>query len=335
MKKISVLQDGLSRVFSCLFATLVLSTTSATSFAAEWPERPVRIISPYLAGGGLDIWIRPIANLLTQQLGQSFVVENKAGANGAIGTTFGARSFPDGYTIMSGTTGSLAMNAALKTNLPYDPIKDFAPVTIVAEAAFLMTAAPNSNIKSLKDVIERSKKDPGSVTYASFGIGSSAHLAAELFSSEAGIKMTHVPYQGSAQAIQDVMAGNVMVMFDSLSLDLPHIRAGRLIPIALADAQRSPAAPDVPTFAELGLPKVLAGSWYALLAPAGTSPAIVQKLRDEVVKALASKTLQDQANSTGTRTVGNTPQEFAALLKDDVEKWRALVKKLGLENLGG
>ena len=263
------------------------------------------------------------------------MVENKAGANGAIGTTFGARSIADGYTIMSGTTGSLAMNAALKTNLPYDPIKDFAPVTIVAEAAFLMTAAPNSNIKSLKDVIERSKKDPGSVTYASFGIGSSAHLAAELFSSEAGIKMTHVPYQGSAQAIQDVMAGNVMVMFDSLSLDLPHIRAGRLIPIALADAQRSPAAPDVPTFAELGLPKVLAGSWYALLAPAGTSPTIVQKLRDEVVKALASKTLQDQANSTGTRTVGSTPQEFAAILKDDVEKWRALVKKLGLENLGG
>ncbi len=335
MKKITATRHPFIRTISYLCASLLLCTSAATSFAAEWPERPVRIISPYLAGGGLDIWVRPIANLLTQQLGQSFVVENKAGANGAIGTTFGARSLPDGYTIMAGTTGSLAMNAALKTNLPYDPIKDFAPVTIVAEAAFLMTAAPKSNIKSLKDVIERSKKDPGSVTYASFGIGSSAHLAAELFSSEAGIKMTHVPYQGSAQAIQDVMAGNVMVMFDSLSLDLPHIRAGRLIPLALADAKRSPAAPDVPTFAELGLPKVLAGSWYALLAPAGTPPAIVQKLRDEVVKTLASKTLQDQANSTGTRTVGNTPQEFADILKEDVEKWRALVKKLGLENLGG
>jgi tripartite-type tricarboxylate transporter receptor subunit TctC len=329
------MRHRLNATLNCLFATLCLSALCSTSFAAEWPERPVKIISPYLAGGGLDIWVRPIANLLTQQLGQSFVVENKAGANGAIGTTFGARSLPDGYTIMAGTTGSLAMNAALKTNLPYDPIKDFAPVTVVAEAAFLMTASPSSNIKSLQEVIERSKKDPGSVTYASFGIGSSAHLAAELFSSEAGIKMTHVPYQGSAQAVQDVMAGNVMVLFDSLSLDLPHIRAGRLVPIALADAQRSPAAPDVPTFAELGLPRVLAGSWYALLAPAGTPPAIIQKLRDEVVKTLASKTLQDQANSTGTRTVGNTPQEFAALLKEDVEKWRALVKKLGLENLGG
>ena len=335
MKKITVLQNRLNRTFTCLLTTLLLGTTVVSSFAAEWPERPVRIISPYLAGGGLDIWVRPIANLLTQQLGQSFVVENKAGANGAIGTTFGARSLPDGYTIMAGTTGSLAMNAALKTNLPYDPIKDFAPVTIVAEAAFLMTASPNSKFTSVQEVIERSKKDPGSVTYASFGIGSSAHLAGELFSSEAGIKMTHVPYQGSAQAIQDVMAGNVMVMFDSLSLDLPHIRAGRLIPLALADAKRSSAAPDVPTFAELGLPKVLAGSWYALLAPSGTPPAIVQKLRDEVVKTLASKTLQDQANSTGTRTVGNTPQEFAAILKEDVEKWRALVKKLGLENLGG
>lgn len=335
MKKTSVTQHRLKAALNCLFATLCLSALFPPSFAAEWPERPVKIISPYLAGGGLDIWVRPIANLLTQQLGQSFVVENKAGANGAIGTTFGARSAPDGYTIMAGTTGSLAMNAALKTNLPYDPIKDFAPVTIVAEAAFLMTASPKSNIKSLKEVIERSKKDPGSVTYASFGIGSSAHLAAELFSSEAGIKMTHVPYQGSAQAVQDVMAGNVMVLFDSLSLDLPHIRAGRLVPIALADAQRSPAAPDVPTFAELGLPKVIAGSWYALLAPTGTPPGIIQKLRDEVVKTLASKTLQDQANSTGTRTVGNTPQEFATLLKEDVEKWRALVKKLGLENLGG
>jgi len=335
LKKTSVMQHRFKAALNYLFATLCLSTAVASSFAAEWPERPVKIISPYLAGGGLDIWVRPIANLLTQQLGQSFVVENKAGANGAIGTTFGARSAPDGYTIMAGTTGSLAMNAALKTNLPYDPLKDFAPVTIVAEAAFLMTASPQSNIKSLQEVIERSKKDPGSVTYASFGIGSSAHLAAELFSSEAGIKMTHVPYQGSAQAVQDVMAGNVMVLFDSLSLDLPHIRAGRLVPIALADAKRSPAAPDVPTFAELGLPKVIAGSWYALLAPTGTPAAVIQKLRDEVVKTLASKTLQDQANSTGTRTVGNTPQEFATLLKEDVEKWRALVKKLGLENLGG
>jgi len=334
MKKIfarHLLFNTLAKVLS----GLLLVGTSSLSIAADWPDRPVKIISPYLAGGGLDIWVRPVANLLTQQLGQSFVVENKAGANGAIGTTFGARSAPDGYTIMAGTTGSLAMNAAIKANLPYDPIKDFVPVTIVAESAFLMTAAPSSAIKSLKEVIDRSIKDPGSVTYASFGIGSSAHLAAELFSAEAGIKMTHVPYQGSAQAIQDVMAGNVMVMFDSLSLDLPHIRAGRLVPIALADTKRSAAAPDVPTFAELGLPKVLAGSWYALLAPAGTPAAIVQRLRDEVVKALASKTLQDQANTTGTRTVGNTPAEFAQQLKEDLEKWRALVKKIGLENLGG
>lgn len=335
MKKLSIMRHRLKLALRCLGVALWLSATATTGFAAEWPERPVKIISPYLAGGGLDIWVRPIANLLTQQLGQSFVVENKAGANGAIGTLFGARSAPDGYTIMAGTTGSLAMNAAIKPNLSYDPIKDFAPVTVVAESAFLMTASPASGIKSLKDVIERSKKQPGSVTYASFGIGSSAHLAAELFSAEAGIKMTHIPYQGSAQAIQDVMAGNVMVIFDSLSLDLPHIRVGRLVPIALADSQRSPAAPDVPTFAELGLPKVLAGSWYALLAPTGTSPAIIHKLRDEVVKALASKTMQEQATTTGTRTVGNTPEEFTKQLKEDLEKWRALVKKIGLENLGG
>ena len=335
MKKILTTHILFSRLAKGLSAVLLLVGTSSLSSAADWPDRPVKIISPYLAGGGLDIWVRPVANLLTQQLGQSFVVENKAGANGAIGTTFGARSAPDGYTIMAATTGSMAMNAAIKANLPYDPIKDFVPVTIVAESAFLMTAAPSSSIKSLKEVIDRSIKDPGSVTYASFGIGSSAHLAAELFSAEAGIKMTHVPYQGSAQAIQDVMAGNVMVMFDSLSLDLPHIRAGRLVPIALADTRRSAAAPDVPTFAELGLPKVLAGSWYALLAPAGTPAAIVQRLRDEVVKALASKTLQDQANTTGTRTVGNTPAEFAQQLKEDLEKWRTVVKKIGLENLGG
>ena len=335
MKKNFTAHILFSRLAKGLSAVLLLVGTSSLSNAADWPDRPVKIISPYLAGGGLDIWVRPVANLLTQQLGQSFVVENKAGANGAIGTTFGARSAPDGYTIMAATTGSMAMNAAIKANLPYDPIKDFVPVTIVAESAFLMTAAPSSSIKSLKDVIERSIKQPGSVTYASFGIGSSAHLAAELFSAEAGIKMTHVPYQVSDQAIQDVMAGNVMVMFDSLSLDLPHIRAGRLVPIALADTKRSPAAPDVPTFAELGLPKVLAGSWYALLAPAGTPAAIVQRLRDEVVKALASKTLQDQANTTGTRTVGNTPAEFAQQLKEDLEKWRTVVKKIGLENLGG
>jgi tripartite-type tricarboxylate transporter receptor subunit TctC len=331
-----IISRGLGKaLLTGLAGSLFAVGASASAFAAEWPDRTVKIISPYLAGGGLDIWVRPVAHLLTQQLGQSFVVENKAGANGAIGTTMGARAAPDGYTIMAGTTGSLAMNAAIKADLPYDPVKDFAPVTIIAESAFLLSAAPNSSIKTLQDVIDQSKKQPGSVTYASFGIGSSSHLAAELFSAEAGIKMTHVPYQGSAQAVQDVMAGNVMVLFDSLSLDLPHIRAGRLVPLALADSQRSVAAPNVPTFAELGLPGVLAGSWYALLAPAGTSPAIVQKLRDEVVKTLSSKTLQDMAGDTGTRTVGNTPEEFAKQIKADLEKWRALVKKIGLESTGG
>jgi len=320
--------------FSLLLTGLLAVISSLPVSAADYPDRPVKIISPYLAGGGLDIWIRPVAQLLTQQMGQSFVVENKAGANGAIGMTLASRAPADGYTLVGGTTGSLAMNAAIKPDLPYDPIKDFAPITIIAESAFLMSAAPNSSIKSVQDVIEMSKKQPGSVTYASFGVGSSAHLAAELFSAEAGIKMTHVPYQGSAQAVQDVMAGNVMVLFDSLSLDLPHIRGGRLVPLALADKERSSAAPNVPTFGELGLPGVIAGSWYALLAPAGTPSKIVHQLRDEVVKALSAKMLQDQARDTGTRTVGNTPEEFSEQIKADVDKWRALVKKIGVETGG-
>jgi tripartite-type tricarboxylate transporter receptor subunit TctC len=307
-----------------------LTTAAHAAPTAPWPARPVKVIVPYPAGGGLDVLVRPVAAQLSSLLGQQFVIENKVGANGIIGTEAAAKSAADGYVILAATTGALPLNAALRSDLPFDPVKDFTPISILTDAPFVLAAAPSSSIKTLDDVIELSRKDPGSVTYATSGLGSTSHLAAELFSKEAGITMTHVPYSGNAPATQDVLAGRVMVMFDSVQATLPLFRSHRLVPIAIASKERSPAAPDIPTFAELGLPGVQAGSWYGLVAPAGTPAEVIDRLHAATVKAMETPQMHKLLDGTGPRIVAGTPAEFADTIKSDLAIWSGIIKAIGL-----
>jgi tripartite-type tricarboxylate transporter receptor subunit TctC len=305
-------------------ATLLVGLPHAA--AQGYPSKPVRIINPFAAGGGLDVLLRPLAQKLSEGLKQPVVTDNKAGANGMIGSELVAKAAPDGYTLLAGTTGALSLNSIVYPKLSYDPLKDFAPISSFAESGFLLSIHPSVPAQNVQELIALAKARPGELTYASFGVASSSHLLAELFSMVAGIKMVHVPYKGSAPAVVDLLAGQVMLMFDSMQSQMPQVRAKRLRALGLAAVKRSAAAPDIPTLAEAGLPGVEGGSWYGLLAPAGTPREIVERLHAEVRKALAYPELRERFESAGADPVGNTPEEFAAQIRADIEKWGRVVR---------
>jgi tripartite-type tricarboxylate transporter receptor subunit TctC len=302
----------------------------APAAAQGYPARPVRIVNPFAAGGGQDVLLRPLAQKLSESLRQPFIIDNKPGANGMIGSEIVAKSAPDGYTLLGGTTGALAMNAVVQPKLPYDPLKDFAPISNYADSAFILSVHPSVPAQSVTELVALAKARPGQLTYATFGVGSSSHLIAELFSMSAGIKMVHVPYKGSAPAVADLLAGQVMLMFDSMQSQMPQVRAKRLRALGLAAQKRSPAAPEVPTIAEAGLPGVVGGSWYGLLAPAGTPRDIIARLHAELMRALADPEVRERFTSVGTEVVGNTPEEFAAQIRADIEKWGRVVRAAGI-----
>ena len=302
------------------FAVVLAGAGSAT--ADEYPSKTIRIINPFPAGGGVDFLLRPIAQKMSDDLKTPVIIDNRSGANGAIGSDLCAKAAPDGYTLLAGTTGALPMNAALRKNLPYDPVKDFAPISNIAESAFVLSVHPSVPVRTLQEYIALAKARPGQVSYASFGIGSSSHFGGELFSQMAGVQLLHVPYKGSAPSLAAILGGEVMSSFDSMQSVMPHVRAGRLRALGLGAAKRSPAATDMPTISESGLAGFEVGSWYGLLAPAGTPKDIVAKLHAEVVKALAVSSIRERIVSTGTEPVGNTPEEFAAQIRSDLAKWR-------------
>jgi tripartite-type tricarboxylate transporter receptor subunit TctC len=295
-------------------------------FAQGYPTKPIKVINPYTPGGGVDAILRP----MTQKMGDSFrktiVVENRPGANGMIGLEVAAKSPPDGYTLVAGTTSAIAMNISVYEKVPYDPVRDFAPISNFAEAAFLVAVHPSLPANNIKELIALAKARPGQLTYASFGIGSIAHLGTELFSIMTGVKMLHVPYKGSVPAITDLMAGHVMLILDSMQSTMPQIRAKRLRPLGIAAAKRSPAAPDIPTIAEAGLPGFEVASWYGLLAPANTPREIVAKVHSEVVKALATPEVRERFDTFGVEPVGNTPEVFAAQIRSDIVKWEKVAR---------
>ena len=305
-------------------SALLVGVPHAT--AQGYPTKPVRIINPFAAGGGLDALLRPLAQKLSEGLKQPFIIDNKAGANGMIGSELVAKAAPDGYTLLAGTTGALSLNAIVYPKLPYDPVRDFAPISNFAESGFLLSVHPSVPAQNVQELIALAKSRPGELTYATFGVASSSHLLAELFSMAAGVKMVHVPYKGSAPAVADLVAGQVMLMFDSMQSQMPQVRAKRLRALGLAAAKRSAAAPEVPTLAEAGLPGVEGGSWYGLLAPAGTPREIVERLHAEVRKALAAPEVRERFESVGTEPLGNTPEEFAAQIRADIEKWGRVVR---------
>jgi tripartite-type tricarboxylate transporter receptor subunit TctC len=307
-------------LLSCFIVAAVFGAGPAA--AQDYPAKPIRIINPFPAGGGLDFFVRPIAQKMSDSLKIPVIVDNRPGANGAIGAELGAKAAPDGYTLLAGTTGALPMNAALRKKLPYDPIKDFAPISNFAESAFLLTVHPSVPARTIEEFIALAKAKPGQISYASFGVGSSPHFGGELFSQMAGVQLLHVPYKGSAPSVAALLGGEVMASFDSMQSIVPYARANRLRMLGLGALKRSPAAPELPTISESGLPGYEVGSWYGLLAPAGTPKEIIAKLHAEVIKALAAADVRERIVATGAEPLGNTPEEFAAQIRADLVKWR-------------
>ena len=291
-----------------------------------FPAKPIRVINPYTPGGGIDAILRPLTQKMSENLKQSIVVDYRTGANGMIGLAAGAKSPPDGYTLVVGTTSALTMNPAVYSKVPYDSIRDFSPVSNFAEAAFMLTSHPSLPARNVKELVALAKARPKELTYASFGVGSINHFGTELFSSMTGVKMLNVPYKGTSPAIADLLAGHVMLLFDSVQATMPHIRANRLRALGLAASKRSPAAADVPTIAESGVPGFELVSWYAILAPAGTPRDIVLRLHGEIVKALAAAEVRERFESFGTDPIGSTPEALAAQIKGDLVKWEKVAR---------
>lgn len=305
----------------------VLGFAGGSAWSQSYPAKPVRIIVPFPAGGGADIFARLIGRKLGENLGQSFVVDNRAGASGIIGCEAVARSAPDGYTLLMATTGTHTTNPAVFSKLPYDPIKDFAPVSLVAESPFVLLVHPSLPVKNVKDLIQLAKSRPGEINYASSGIGSSSHLGFELFNSMAGIKVLHVPYKGLGPASADTIAGNITMTWDSITASAPFIKAKRLRALGIGSAKRSSLLPDVPTISESGLTGFELGSWYAYFAPAATPPEIIRNLQREMVKAIAAPDMRGQFAALGAEPVGSTPEELAAVVQRDLVKWAKVARE--------
>jgi tripartite-type tricarboxylate transporter receptor subunit TctC len=312
-----------------------IASVALPAFAqSSWPSRPVRIVVPFAAGGTTDILARAIAPELSKAFGQQFIVDNRAGAGGNVGAEIVAHSPPDGYTLLMGTVGTHGINRALYAKLPYDPIKDFAPITMVAGVPNVMEMpaekARQMGINNVRDFIKYAKEHPGQLNMASSGNGTSIHLAGELFKSMTGIYMVHFPYKGSAPAIMDMVAGHMDVMFDNLPSSLPQIKAGKLKALAVTSTQRSAVLPDVPTVEEAaGLKGFDATSWFGLLAPAGTPPDIVNRVQQEVAKSLGTPAVKEKLQSQGAIPSGDTPAEFAKHIAAEHAKWAKVVKDSG------
>jgi tripartite-type tricarboxylate transporter receptor subunit TctC len=311
--------------FICGLLSLVLT---APANAQSYPNKPVRVVVPYPPGGPTDIVARVLFQQVSEATGQQFLVDNRAGAGGNIGAEIVAKSPADGYTLLIGTTAH-AINMSLFKNLSYDVQKDFAPVSLLTQGPLVLVAHPQFPANSIKEVIELAKSKSGGLNLASSGNGQSTHLSAELFNTMAGIKMSHVPYKGSAPALTDVMSGQVDVMFDTTLSAMPFVKAGKLKALGLTSPVRSPAAPDVPTIAESGLPGYEVFAWNGVFVPAGTPKAIIQQLNDQIRKAMLLPQVKDKFSAQGFAASWNSPENFGVFVKNEVDKWSRTVKASG------
>jgi tripartite-type tricarboxylate transporter receptor subunit TctC len=318
-----------SLVAALAAAVAALFPALAAAQAPAYPTRPIRLDVPFPAGGTTDILAREVAKRLTDAWGQAVVVDNRPGAGGNIGSELVAKSAPDGYTLLMGTVGTHAINPGLYAKMPYDHVKDFAPVILVAGVPNVLVVNPAVPATSVQELIAYAKANPGKLNFASSGSGTSIHLSGELFKVMAGVQMMHVPYKGSSPALQDLVGGQVQLMFDNLPSSLALIRAGKLRALAVTSAMRAAALPDVPTIAEAGLPGFEASSWFGVLAPAGTPPAIVAKLNAEVAGWLASPEAKDKLLAQGAIAAGGSPEDFARHIDAETAKWAKVVKASG------
>lgn len=323
------------RVCLTAVALSAAALVGGTAWAqGAWPNKPVKIVVPFAPGGTTDILARAMAPELSKAFGQTFIVENKAGAGGNVGADLVAKSPADGYTLLMGTVGTHGINKALYDKLPYDPVKDFAPITLVAGVPNVMVInaerAKALGINNVQDFIRVAKASPGKLNMASSGNGTSIHLAGELFKSMSGTFMVHFPYRGSGPALLDMVAGNMDVMFDNLPSSLPHIRSGKLKALGVTSTERSAALPDVPTIEEAGnLKGYDATSWFGFVAPAGTPVDVVSRIQQETAKALASPAVKEKLLAQGAIPGGNTPAEFARMIDGELKKWALVVKASG------
>jgi tripartite-type tricarboxylate transporter receptor subunit TctC len=311
------------------FAAFAAVAMAPCATAQDYPSRPVRIVVPFAAAGGSDTVARTVAQKLGEALGQPVVVENKPGAGGNIGTDQVAKAAPDGYTILMGVVGPVAVNPSLFGNLPYDPLRDFAPITQAVSVTNMLVVHPSVPANTVGELIEWGKRNPAKLSSGTGGTGTAGHMASELFKSMSKLDMAVVPYKGAAPAVNDVLGGQVNMSFEALLSTLPHVKAGKLKAIAVTTSMRSSLLPNVPTVAEAGLPGYEANNWYGFLAPAGTPKPIVDRLNREIVKILGMPDVKEKLAGLGAEVVGNSPQQFAAAIKADVEKWKRVVTETG------
>jgi len=316
---------------STLFLTLAAAVVVAgVARAQAWPAKPVRWVVPFPPGGSADILARFVAQELPKTLGQNVIVENRPGASAIVGAEHVARAPADGYTLLQGNVGQLTVHPSLYPKLPYDPLRDFAPITVLARVTSVLVVTRSLPVNSVAELVALAKRRPGELNFTASGAGTTTHITGELLKQRAGIEMVFVPYKGGAPAIADTVAGFVQVMVEGLPSALPHVRSGKLKALAVSSKARSPVLPDVPTLDGSGYPGFDMVSWQGLLAPAGTPAAIVERLHMEVVRVLQAPAMRERVAGLGAEVVGNAPTEFAQYLKEETAKWSAVVKRAGI-----
>jgi tripartite-type tricarboxylate transporter receptor subunit TctC len=314
---------------TALLLGITLAVSSSLAGAQAWPAKPIKYIVPFAPGGTTDILARTISDKLTIALGVPVIVENRPGAGGGVGAAETAKAPADGYTIMGGTISTHAINASLYASLPYDPVKDFVPITMIARVPNMLVINNDVPARNVTELVALMKASPGKWSFASSGNGTSQHLSGELFKGMAGVEMQHIPYKGSPPALQDVMGGQVTMTFDNITTAWVLAKGGKLRALAVTTARRSPVAPDVPTLAEAGLAGYEIGSWQGVFAPAGTPPAVVNRLNSEIVKIINMPDVQKKLLDLGAEPVGNTSEDFTTFVKAEVSKWGDVVRKSG------
>jgi tripartite-type tricarboxylate transporter receptor subunit TctC len=311
---------------------LAIVLAAGGAAAQDYPSRPIRMIVAFAAGGTTDFVARQLAEKAKAYLGQSIVVENKPGANGAIGADFVAKSEPDGYTLFFSTAGALAINPSMRTDLPYDPIKDFTPIVPTARNTVLFAVNPTLGVATAQEMIARAKEKPGTITVAITGVGAISHLAIEMLQLAAGIKLQYVPYRGAGQAVADFIGGQLNAMSAEVPVLMPQIKAGKAKILAVSAQSRSDVLPEVPTFAELGYPDVVADNWSGVLAPPNTPPAIVARLNQAFNAVVRDPEVRRRFAENGVSTIGGTPQDLTELIRSETARWRKVVKETGVKS---
>ena len=311
-------------------AGLIVAMMPATVVAQTYPAKAIRVVVSYQPGGAVDIVTRTVGQKISEQLGQPVVVDNRPGASTNIGAVLVARAAPDGYTLLTASSANV-VNMSLYSNMPYDTLHDFAPISELGYAPQVIVMNAALQVESVKDLIALAKAKPGGLSFASAGAGSSQHLTGELFKSIGQLDILHVPYKGGVPALIDVMGGRVSFMFINTLEALPNVKAGKVRALAIASAKRSSVFPDTPTFGESGMPGFESSTWWGFVAPTGTPATIVEKLHDEMAKALATREVKDRFAMLGAEIHGSTPAQFAAFMREEAKKWSAVIKKLGIK----